>query len=120
MATDPTHEEVEQRFRELIAEAGLPDPDDVAYEPRSVVFLWNEQHVAVAVDLDDPIGGAGPAEPSSRPTRARRVDGREPVDRDVHGGRSPAFDHGGRAFAEIHPYRHAQGTPQGGDEGIVT
>lgn len=55
MPTHPTHEEVEQRLRDLIADAGLPDPDDVAYEPRSVVFLWKEQQLAVAVDLDDPL-----------------------------------------------------------------
>jgi hypothetical protein len=75
MATEPTHEEVERRFRDLIVEAGLPDPDDVAYEPRSVVFLWNEQHVAVAVDLDDPIDSTGRAQPSSRSTRARNDGG---------------------------------------------
>jgi hypothetical protein len=79
MPNQPSHEAVEQRFRDLIAEAGLPDPDDVVYEPRSVVFLWNEQHVAVAVDLDDPIDRAPTGDsrrhPSSRSTRARNEGG---------------------------------------------
>jgi hypothetical protein len=75
MATEPTHQDVEQRFRDLIAEAGLPDPDDVAYESRSVVFLWNEEKVAVAVDLDVTPSGTGLTPPGARSTRARNDGG---------------------------------------------
>ena len=47
------HREVELRFRDLLAEAELPEPDDVGYELESVVFYWHEQKVAVAIDFDD-------------------------------------------------------------------
>jgi hypothetical protein len=48
----PTHLEVESRFRELVGEAGLAEPDDVAYSPGSVTFLWHADRLAVVVDLD--------------------------------------------------------------------
>jgi hypothetical protein len=47
------HRDVESRFRDLLAEADLPAPDDVGYESESVVFYWHEQKVAVAIDFDD-------------------------------------------------------------------
>jgi hypothetical protein len=53
MATRPTHEEVEARFRALLESADLPAPDDVGYEPDSVVFYWHEPKLAVCVDFDD-------------------------------------------------------------------
>lgn len=52
------HLEAEDRFRALLREAGLPQPDAVDYEPGSVLFLWQEPKVAVYVDLDDPLAGA--------------------------------------------------------------
>lgn len=52
MPVTPEHRDAESRFRELLAEAELPAPDAVEYEPRSVVFLWHEPKVAVFVDLD--------------------------------------------------------------------
>jgi hypothetical protein len=48
------HQEIEARFREVIAEAALPEPDAVEYEPESVVFLWHGPKVAVFVDFDHP------------------------------------------------------------------
>jgi hypothetical protein len=48
------HLEVEARFRELVADASLPAPDGVEYEPESVLFLWHEPKLAVYVDFDDP------------------------------------------------------------------
>jgi hypothetical protein len=47
------HREVEARFRQLVDEAELPAPDDVGYEPASVVFYWHEPQVAVVVDFED-------------------------------------------------------------------
>jgi hypothetical protein len=47
------HLEIEARFRDLVAEAELPTPDDVGYEPESVVFYWHEPKLAVAVDFDE-------------------------------------------------------------------
>ena len=46
------HREVESRFRDLLAEAQLPAPDDVGDESESVVFYWYEPKVAVAIDFD--------------------------------------------------------------------
>jgi hypothetical protein len=50
----PTHAEVEARFRGLLRDAQLPEPDDSAHEPGSVTFYWHGPKVAVVVDLDDP------------------------------------------------------------------
>jgi hypothetical protein len=50
----PTHAEVETRFRKLLRDAELPEPDDAAHEPDSIVFYWHGPKVAVVVDLDDP------------------------------------------------------------------
>jgi hypothetical protein len=52
VATTPTHQEVETRFRTLLADADLPAPEDVGYEPESVVFYWHEPKLAVVVDFD--------------------------------------------------------------------
>src|SRR3954462_7775119 len=46
------HEAAERAFRELLPEAGLPQPDEVEYREESVVFLWHETKLAVIVDLD--------------------------------------------------------------------
>ena len=47
------HREVETRFRALLEDNGLPAPDNVGYEPESVVFYWHGPKVAVAVDFED-------------------------------------------------------------------
>jgi len=52
MAITPKHRTVESRFRRLLADAALPEPDSVEYEPEAVVFFWHEQKAAVAVDFD--------------------------------------------------------------------
>ena len=50
------HRAAESRFRRLLADAALPEPDTVEYEPESVVFLWHGPKVAVCVDFDpDPV-----------------------------------------------------------------
>jgi hypothetical protein len=55
------HPDVEARFRELVAGAGLPEPDDVAHLRRVVIFLWYETKAFVLIDLDeapdDPLDG---------------------------------------------------------------
>jgi len=47
------HREVEAQFRRLVDEAELPVPDEVGYEPASVVFYWHAPQVAVVVDFDE-------------------------------------------------------------------
>jgi hypothetical protein len=53
VAATTRHREIETHFRALIADAELPAPDDVSYEPESVVFYWHEQKLAVVVDFED-------------------------------------------------------------------
>ena len=48
------HRQAETKMRELLDEAGLPEPDDVEYGERSVYLRWIEQKLEVAIDLDDP------------------------------------------------------------------
>jgi hypothetical protein len=52
MSCTPRHQEAETRFRELLDSADLAGPDEVGYEPDSVVFYWHEPTVAVFVDLE--------------------------------------------------------------------
>ena len=52
MAMTGEHAAAERAFRELLPEAGLPQPDEVEYREESVVFLWHETKLAVIVDLD--------------------------------------------------------------------
>ena len=47
------HRDAESRFRRLLTDAALPEPDAVEYEPESVVFFWHAPKVAVFVDFDD-------------------------------------------------------------------
>jgi len=51
MTITERHRAAESRFRQLLADATLPEPDEVEYEPESVVFYWHEPKVAVFVDL---------------------------------------------------------------------
>jgi hypothetical protein len=48
------HREVEERFRQLVADAELLPPDRVSYEPEGVVFFWDGPKLAVAVDFERP------------------------------------------------------------------
>ena len=47
------HDEVEDRFLDLLDDAGLPGPDDVAHLSRALVFVWYEPRALVLVDLDE-------------------------------------------------------------------
>jgi hypothetical protein len=60
------HHEVEARFRELVASADMPPPDDVEYEPECLVFFWHAPKLAVVVDFDDAIDVEAAAPPCSR------------------------------------------------------
>jgi hypothetical protein len=50
-------------MRELLAEANLPCPDDIAHVSRAVIFIWYDTKAFVLVDLeeipdgDDPLDG---------------------------------------------------------------
>jgi hypothetical protein len=51
----PTHREAEQRRRELVQGAGLPEPNEVRSECASdeVVLTWRDPKLVVVVDLDE-------------------------------------------------------------------
>jgi len=40
-------------MRELLANAGMPAPDDILHGSRATVFLWYDTKALVLVDLDD-------------------------------------------------------------------
>jgi hypothetical protein len=52
---DPTarHHAAEHRFRELLESHGLDLPDRVEYDPDELVFFWEEQKLAVVVEIGD-------------------------------------------------------------------
>jgi hypothetical protein len=61
MAHAPTRrEDAELRFREIAAQAGLPEPDEVVYheDDEELEFLWHEQKLAVVVELHENPGEA--------------------------------------------------------------
>jgi hypothetical protein len=60
---NPTrHQVVEDAMRDLLAAAGLPQPDEAAHLRRVVVFLWYETKAFVLVDLDELPGDVDPLE----------------------------------------------------------
>jgi hypothetical protein len=54
------HHELEQHFRQLVAEAGLPEPDDTAHLQRALIFLWYDSKAFVLIDLDEIPDGVDP------------------------------------------------------------
>jgi len=53
MHPSPSHQAAEARFRALVRNAGLDEPDDVEYRHDSLLFLWQGPKVAVIVELGD-------------------------------------------------------------------
>jgi hypothetical protein len=53
----PTHAEAEERIRQLLADNGLPKPDEVVHRPAELVLLYHEQKLAFVFELED----SGPA-----------------------------------------------------------
>jgi hypothetical protein len=45
--------DAERRLRELLAEGGLPEPDEVRHDPGEVLFLFRHQKLAVVIDLEE-------------------------------------------------------------------
>ena len=42
--------ETELRMREILAEAGLPEPDDVEYGESSIWLRWDEQKLVIEIN----------------------------------------------------------------------
>jgi hypothetical protein len=49
MSADP-RQETEARMRDIVREAGLPEPDRVEYEESSIFLYWDEEKLVVEVD----------------------------------------------------------------------
>ncbi len=47
-------------MRELLADANLPGPDDVAHMSRAVIFIWYDTKAFVLVDLEEMPDGVDP------------------------------------------------------------
>ena len=54
MATLAQKIKAEAMVRELIAENGLPEPDEIEYGFTCIRVLWNDPKVALVVDIDPP------------------------------------------------------------------
>ncbi len=54
MATLAQKIAAETAVREMIAEHGLPEPDDIEYGITCIRVLWNEPKLALVVDIDPP------------------------------------------------------------------
>ena len=72
MDPNPRHRAAERRFRQLLEDNGLEAPDRVEYDADELVCFWEEQKLAVVVELEEtgqrsmarahaPPGGAQPA-----------------------------------------------------------
>jgi hypothetical protein len=53
MAPIDQKQRAERRMLALLADSGLPLPDEVQYGEACVRLLWNDRKVAVVIDLDD-------------------------------------------------------------------
>ena len=55
-----TPQEVEERFRQVLAEGDVEQPDEVEYDSAAneLIFLWHGPKVAIVVELDadGPVG----------------------------------------------------------------
>ena len=51
----PTPQEAESRFRDLLSEGDLPEPDHVDYHAgrRELMFRWDSNEIVVVVELDE-------------------------------------------------------------------
>jgi hypothetical protein len=56
MEPSARHRLCEAHMRELLTGGGLAQPDEVTYEPNSVILRWEGPKLAVVVDLD-PVPG---------------------------------------------------------------
>jgi hypothetical protein len=54
MATLKQKIKAEASGRKMLEESGIPQPDDVEYGHTCIRFLWNEQKVALVIEIDEP------------------------------------------------------------------
>jgi len=68
MATIEQKIHAEQTVRQMLADNGMPPPDEVEYGHGCIRLLFEEPKIALVVDIDDPGEdyGAGGHEPDER------------------------------------------------------
>ncbi len=51
----PSPEAAERRFRELLRESGLDQPDHVEHDPlaNELIFTWEDRKVAIVLELGE-------------------------------------------------------------------
>jgi hypothetical protein len=49
--SSPRALEAEARFRQLLADNDLPEPDEVEHRPGELLFLYHDRRLAVVVEL---------------------------------------------------------------------
>ena len=54
MATLKQKIQAEASGRKMLVDGGLPQPDGVEYGHTCIRFLWNEQKVALIIEIDEP------------------------------------------------------------------
>jgi hypothetical protein len=57
MATLAQKVEAEEKMRRLLADNGMPEPDEVQYGHTCIRLLWHDQKAVVVVDIDEPPPG---------------------------------------------------------------
>jgi hypothetical protein len=57
MATLAQKIEAEEKMRRLLADNGMPEPDEVEYGHTCIRLLWHDQKAVVVVDIDEPPPG---------------------------------------------------------------
>ena len=62
MTDHARHAHAEEHFLALLAESGIPQPDEVAHLRRCPIFLWEPSKFVVLIDLDELAPGDDPFE----------------------------------------------------------
>jgi hypothetical protein len=57
MATLAQKIEAEEKMRRLLADNGMPEPDEVQYGHTCIRLLWHDQKAVVVIDIDEPPPG---------------------------------------------------------------
>ncbi len=69
MATLKQKVEAEATMRELLADNGVPEPDEVEYGFACIRLFWHDTKTVVVIDIDEPLHPAGddgrPLDPDS-------------------------------------------------------
>jgi len=68
---DPTPDQAEEYFRQMLADGEIEQPDEVEYDPAAneLVFFWHEPHLAVVLELDSDAPWTSFRRASSRQSR---------------------------------------------------